>query len=217
MSDEENNDEEIRGKKIKHVIQVSTSERERELQDKLTEAENRSYMIALKAFEKLKEEAQSLGIEPSVISALSDKPQDLQDLVDEKKQPITASPDSVGSGGKGSIPLRPQDVASERGYVPNRKPTTKDASIEEYQNYYEKKLIEDIQNLKTQGETGEDIMKKTLGILNQWETRAYQPPYLTPSGKQKPSNESRALEILRRKVMDTMMKKAYEDREPRSS
>lgn len=185
--------------KITHRIMLDDSVKVKDLRDELEKTKRQNYAIALKHLEKLKDEARSLGMSNEVISAIKD-PENLQKLVDAKKSPQFATPENKGSGGSGTIPLfQGQGVIS--------RPDAKQGSVEQWQDFYEQKLIAKINSLKSQNLDKEEISKETIKTLNTWREQTYKnPAFFRVAGPVTQTNQNKGVEKLAKKVWDFMLK-----------
>jgi len=213
-------DEELEGNKkkpkITHRIMLDDSEKVQKLRDELETARRQSYVIALRDFDKLKDEARSLGLEDSIINSITD-PENLQKIVEEKRNPPNfASPENKGSGGSGTAFLPSNYREDTSGLRVVSRPDEKQGSVEQWEHFYEQKLIAKINSLKAQNLSKKEISTQTIQTLNQWRETSYKNPALHRiTGPVVQSNENKGVEKLAKKIWDFMMKNV--DRIPQGS
>lgn len=200
--DEEFEEKKKKGAKITHRIMLDDSEKVQKLRDALEIARRQSYTIAMRDFDKLKNEAKTLGITSDVISAIKD-PSDLQKIVDAKKNPQNfASPEDKGSGGSGFATLGPNYSEGGSQISNPSMPNVETASVSEWENFFEQKLIAKINELKGRGLSGNEIAKRSVEQLAEWNLSIIKPKGLM-------LKEKSAVRARQEKALDNLTNKIF--------
>lgn len=174
--------EEENKKTIKHKILLDTSAREKELQNKLEDAltekgnlEAKIGIYATRAFEKLKDEARNLNIDQTIIDSIQD-PKDLEKIVFARKNPeiSPSTPENKGSGGSGHALLGP-NYSEGINRASNPDMPNESGSVEQWEHYFEQKLIKTINDLKGRGLSGNEIAKRSVEQLAEWNLSVIKP------------------------------------------
>jgi len=205
-------EEEENRKTVKHKIELSTSDRERELQDKLEnalvgkgDAEAKMGIYAMREFSRLKNEAKSLGITSDVIDAIQD-PEDLEKIVYARKNPdsIPATPENKNSGGSGFATLG-RNYHEDGSQTVNPSMPNESASVEEWENFFEQKLIKQINDLRGRGLSGDEIARRSVEKLAEWNLSVIKPKGLILHEKSNlRKKQERALDNLTNKIFQTI-------------